>query len=1164
MSLRLVLGNSGSGKSYYLYQHIIEAAVRSPEKKFLVIVPEQFTMQTQRELVGMHPDGGFLNIDIVSFPRLAHRIFEEVGADKRTVLEETGKTLLLRRAASKNQEKLKVLGGNLKRIGYLRQMKSMISELTQYDIDSEKMALLLDAAKEKPSLYYKLKDIALLYEAFQEELEGKYITAEETLEALCQVVRQSEILKGSVIALDGFTGFTPIQQKLMRELLMLAGEVYITVTIDAREDFYRIRGEHELFYLSKKTIRTLAMLAEKSGCELLPPVVMEWKTYPRFRTSPSLAFLERHLFRSGKNLMYRTTSNADLPRESDSALQKNEVHWEKEGESGGISLHTSANPVAEAHFAARTIRTLTAHGYRYQDIAVIVGDLPSYADYIPQVFREYDIPCFMDSTRTVFSNPLVEFIRAALNMAQENFSCESVFRWLRSGLCRVEKQDMDILENYVLAAGIRGFSQWREPFDRRPSSVSEEQFDLCQKLRALIADVLEPFVKCVRAPDTTAREKTQALYQLLCSFEIQQQMAVYEARFRKEGQTELQKEFAGIYATVLGLFDKIVELLGQEALNLREYTEILEAGLEEARVRLIPPSVDRVQVGDIERTRLQNVKVLFFLGLNEGWVPSSGKGGGLLSDFERESLKGCGAELAPTAREDSYIQRFYLYLNLTKPEQRLYLSCSRAGTDGTPLRPSYVLHSVERLFPGLQMKDEDVCESFLERAMTPKNSLEYLLEGLNKAREERPAEEWLELYNWYRRDDDRKAQVGRLVHAAFLTFDDRGIGAEAARELYGEVLMNSVSRLEKFASCAFAHFLQYGLRLDEREEYAFHPVDMGRVFHSVLELYAQKVEEGGYDWFRMPEETCDTLIGECMAEVVENYGQQILHDNARNEYMIVRMKRIMRRTVWALHRQIASGNFYPANFEVSFSQAKELDAVNIALTSQEKMKLQGRIDRIDVCERGSRVYVKVVDYKSGNTSFDLVAFYHGLQLQLVVYLNAAMELEKRVHPQKEIVPAGILYYRVKDPLLNIDGEPDLEEINRKLLRELRPDGLVSNEPEVFRELDKTLERSSEVIPLSLNKDGRPSRLSRAASPEQFAELSRFVNRKMREIGNRMLSGEIAPVPYQRKQQTACDYCGYRAVCALDEKIPGTHMRRLKEYGAEEIWEKLASFDAHSD
>lgn len=1134
MSLRLILGNSGSGKSHYLYQHIIEAAVRSPQKKYLVIVPEQFTMQTQRELVRMHPDHGLLNIDILSFPRLAHRVFEEVGADTRTVLEETGKTLLLRRAALKNENGLKILKNNLRKPGYLRQMKSIISELTQYHIDADRLQKLMDAAK-KASLYYKLQDIRLLYDAFREELSDRYLTAEETLEALRQVAAKSSLLRGSVIALDGFTGFTPIQNELLGELFSLAAEVYVTVTIASNEDFGRIRGEHELFYLSKKTIRTLTATAQQKNCEVEPPTVMEWRTLPRFAKSPALAHLEAHLFRSGKSVPFTGADDA------------------------GISLHTAENPVQEAHFAARTIRELTRQGWRYQDMAVIVGDMASYANYIPRVFQEYDIPCFMDSTRTVFSNPLIEFIRAALALLQQNFTCTAMFRWLRTGLFRLEKSGIDLLENYVLAAGVRGASKWSEPFVRKPDFLSEEEFEKCNELRGVIWEALAPFAACALSADTTVREKTEGLYRLLCHFQIQQQLAKSAEEFARAHQPELQKEFDSIYAIVIALFDKLAELLGAEKMSLEEYTQILEAGFEEARLRMIPPALDRIQVGDLERTRLNHVKVLFFLGLNDGWVPASGTGGGLLSDMERETLAESGVELAPTARQNSYIQKFYLYLNLTKPGERLFLSCSRSAADGSALRPSYVMRQVMRLFPGVQPQAEDMQGPIAERVSTPKNGLYYLIDGLRQLRDEEPQPEWLELYNWYRKGEGC-TQAERLVEAAFLSFHERGIGKAAARALYGEMLANSVSRLERFSACAFAHFLQYGLRLSERSEYVFRPVDMGRIFHSAIERYAEKLSQDGCDWKNLPQEEQIRRIDACVEETARDYGQQILHDSARSEAVIGRIKRILRRTVWALHRQISAGRFVPDSFEVPFSQVEDLGAVNITLPGEERMKLMGRIDRIDICENERQVYVKVLDYKSGNTALDLTALYYGLQLQLIVYLNAAMEMEQRIHPKKEIVPAGVLYYHMEDPLLSVDGEYTQQEIERDLLRALRPDGLVNADLEILRAMDGRLEKSSDVIPVSINKDGSLSKDSRAATTEQFAALSRFVQRKLKEIGARMMEGEITPCPYQRKQQTACDYCLYRAVCKRDVRIPGTPVRRLREYAQQEIWELLTQED----
>lgn len=739
----------------------------------------------------------------------------------------------------------------------------------------------------------------------------------------------------------------------------------------------------------------------------------------------------------------------------------------------------------------------------------------------------------------------------------------------------MSEEEVDLLENYVLATGIRGFSRWKVPFEKKPASFQESQVALCEEMRARLMEHLIPFTEILKSKKTTAQEKTAALYELICSFEIQKQMAVYEEKFRQEKRADLQKEYAQIYGIVMNLFDKLVELLGTEQLTLEEYTEILEAGIQEEKVGIIPPTADRVQVGDLERTRLTDIKALFFLGMNDGWVPSANKGGGLLSDMEREQLQSSDVELAPTSRQESYIQKFYLYLNLTKPSRRLYLSCSKASMDGSIMRPSYVLRTVNRLFPELKIQDED-SSAFLERAASPKSGLACLVEGLRSIREgkiavaesdpdgrmtvaegESEGSQWVELYNWYRREDAYREQAENLVKAAFLTFDTKGIGKLAAKQLYGEVLVNSVSRLEKFAACAFAHFLQYGLRLTEREEYAFQAVDMGNIVHLVVEMLSEKIEKSPYDWFTLPEEVRDQFVEEAVEDVTAEYGQSILHSSARNEYMIERMKRILRRTAWALQQQIMSGHFQPVGFEVAFSQAENLEAVNIALSEEEKMRLRGRIDRIDVCEKDDQVYVKVIDYKSGNTGFDLVALYYGLQLQLVVYMGAALEMEKRIHPDKEIVPAGIFYYRVKDPILEAEGEETPEQINQRLLRELRPGGLVNQDPAVFREMDVNLSKTSDVIPVTVNKDGSLSKLSKAVSSEQFEQLNSFVHRKIREIGRQILDGEIAPIPYERKQQTGCDYCIYKSVCGWDSKIPGAARKRLRDAKPEEIWEKIA-------
>lgn len=1130
MALRLIMGNSGSGKSHRLYQELAEASVKEPNQRFLMIVPEQYSLQAQRELIQRHPRKGLFNIEVLSFQRLAYRVFEEVGAEQRVILEEAGKNLLLRKVATEEKGRLKTLGSSLHKPGYLAQVKSLISELVQYDVTQERMEKLLACAKKKPRLYYKLQDVALLQEGFYKRLEKTYITAEEVLGALEQVAADSLLLRGSVIGVDGFVGFTPQQLKLLRTLFALARQVTVTIPVDVKEDPWNPKGKHRLFYPAQKTLQTLTTLAKESRIQIEEPVLLNKTPSPRFSKAPALNFLERHLLRFDGKIY--------------------------EGKQEEISLFVCKNPVEEAHFAARTIVKLVREsGYRYRDAALITGDITVYGEYVRRVFADYGIPVFVDATRPVLLNPMLELIRAALEALNQDFRYAGMFRYLRTGLAGADRDEIDLLENYVLAAGIRGRARWNQEWEQTTKTFEAQEVSRCNEIRKKVMEPLEQFASKVRGRGKkTARELTEALYDLLASLRIQEQMEAYRAAFVASGELERAREYGQIYGIVIGLLDKVVELLGEEQVNLREFTEILEAGFEEVRVGNIPPTADQVLVGDLERTRLKDVKALFFLGLNDGWVPKHAGSGGILTDQDREELSASNIELAPTARENAYQQRFYLYLNLTKPSERLYLSYSRSNMNGEAMRPSYLMNSIRKLFPHLEIREEEGL-SWQERVCTPKNGWTCLMEGIRELPDEEPEDWWKELYSWYYEREAYRERVCSLVRAAFLKRTEKGLGSTVAQALYGKTLVNSVSRLERFAACAFAHFLRYGLNLKEREEYQFRPVDFGNVLHLVMELFSKRVEAGPYTWADIPQETAEEWADACVEQVAEEYGLRILQSTARNQHAVRRMKRLMRRTVWALCSQVRAGSFVPSNYEVSFSVAEDLEAVNIALTEKEKMRLRGRIDRIDICEKEDQVYVKVIDYKSGNTEFDIAALYYGLQLQLVVYLNAAMELEGRIFPDKEIVPGGILYYRISDPMLDRE-EISPEEVNRQILRKLKPSGLVNADREVVEALDRDADRDSDVIPVSYNKDGKPSKYASVASKEQFASLSSFVHQKMQSLGREILQGECSVLPYERKGRRPCEYCEFREVCGFDPKIPGTRVRRLTEYKPEEIWRMI--------
>lgn len=1144
MSLQFIMGNSGSGKSHFLYQKVIEESKKHPDRNYMVIVPEQFTMQTQKDLVMLHPDKGIMNIDVLSFRRLAHRIFEEVGADHRIVLTETGKNLMLRKVAIEQQEKLQVLGQRMNKPGYISEVKSILSELMQYEITDFELQEMIRFVENRPLLHAKLKDIQILYNAFLEYQREKFMKPEELLDVLCGVAGRSQLLRGSVLALDGFAGFTPAQLKVLEELLSICANIWITVTIDGRENIYGEIQEHELFAPSKKLIKSVSEAARRRS-SMDEPVILGKDCLPRFSGKRELCHLEQNLFRK-KYSVYRYKEES----------QKNPA--EKLREDAQLSFHTCINPAEEVHFAARTICRLVRDGnLRYRDIAVITGNMSAYGHYVKKIFPMYEISAFLDETRHILLNPCLEFVRGALQAVQNDLSYETVFRLLRTGMTGISMEAVDRLENYVLAAGIRGRSKWGKEWTYLPGRMTPEELQQCNAYRAQAAERMLPFAAKMSRKEQPLLYYAQTLFELLEDCGIEQQLKDRELMLLQEGAREEAREYAQIYSILIALLDEMVELLGDEVVSLREFAEILDAGFDDASVGIIPPGIDQVQVGDIERSRLAHIKVLFFLGLNDGWVPARGDGGGIVSDMEREVLGQTGIELAPSVRENSYIQRFYLYQNLTKPSQRLYLSWCASSGDGSAMRPSYLAALLQKMFPQIPVICEKPSGTDIYQITSKKNGLLYLTEGLHDLRcgEEDPA--WMELYRSYLQDEEYSDRVRTLVQAAFLRGMKGHLSYQTSKELYGEVMVNSVTRLEQFAACAFAHFAMYGLHLSERELYGVKAADLGIIFHRALELFSRRLQAQNIAWNEISQEEQARLIDECVEEISAEYGDGILHGSAREEYTITRIKRILRRTVWTLHRQLLAGEFKPVGFEVSFAEAGNLESVNVRFGKNGRIRLQGRIDRVDTADTSDCVYVKIVDYKSGNTKFDPVSLYYGLQLQLVVYLNAALEMERRLHADKKVVPAGIFYYHLDDPVLDKAAEDSPEKIQEKLLKKLRPDGILNGDMTVLRLLDREIGADSLVIPAGLKKDGSIKAASSVVSTEQFEQVSKFASYKMKRMAQEIADGVIAPEPFADRQHTACDYCIYSDVCGFDRKIPGMSQKRMMDFSKKEIWEKIA-------
>lgn len=1137
MSLRFCFGPSGSGKSHRIYEEIMQRAAEEPGRNFLIIVPDQFTMQTQKDLVMRSDRDGILNIDVLSFGRLSHRILEEVGTKEMPVLDDTGKSLVLQKVAADLKEQLPAMGSLLHKQGYIHEVKSAISEFMQYGISTQDMDKLITSAQKRGALAMKLKDLKTLYRGFQDYIRDHFITTEETLDVLRRSLSKSKILKGSVVVFDGFTGFTPIQNRLIQELMRVCAETIVTVTIGVGEDPYKMDGEQKLFHLSKKTVADLEKLAAEAEVERGEDLFVKGGPN-RFAKAPALHYLEQNLFR------YQYEPYA--------------------GEQQEIHMFEALSPREEVHQTALYIRHLIREqGMTYRDIAVVIGDLEGYASYVETEFGQLEIPCFLDRTRGIVLNPMIEYIKSALQLYIKDFSYDTVFHFLRSGMADISREEIDELENYVIRTGARGYRTYSRLFTRRTEELQEnaegsEQAE--EKTMERLNRIRQQFMDAVEILHMGSQEKAgdyvSHLYDFLEQNQVQQKLLNYQQQFEKEGDLSRAREYAQIYRLVMDLLDQVYELLGEEEISRQEFADILEAGFGEITVGTIPQNVDRIVVGDMERTRLKQVKVLFFLGVNDGNIPKNASKGGIISDMDREFLIESGTEMSPSPRQQMYIQRLYLYLNMTKPSEQLYLSYAKVNSEGKGIRPSYLIDTVRKLFPAMSVEYPQN-RSRLEQIEGRQEGARYLAEELREYVEGTlPEEERQDFYLMYRAYEADAAGRDLLTRAAFRRYRESGLSRIVARALYGQQLENSVSRLETYAACACRHFLQYGLSLQEREEFGFEASDMGTVYHAVLENFAGKLAESNLTWWDFTEDFAAKAVKESVEAYAATYGETVLYSSARNEYAITRMSRILTRTVLTLQKHLKQGSFQPDDYELSFRFAEDLDSIHVDLSEDEKMHLQGRIDRIDVSEDAEHVYVKVIDYKSGNRKFDLAALYYGLQLQLVVYMNAAMEMESRKHPDKEIVPAALLYYHIDDPTIETPVELTDEQINEQILAKLRMNGVVNSDPGVVERLDRYMQDKSVVIPVEKKKDGSFSARSGVLSREEMQLISSYVDAKIRSIGREILDGKIAANPYEKGNEEACTYCAYKKVCGFDGSIPGYEKRQLEDLDKQALMQRM--------
>lgn len=1130
MSVRFLLGASGSGKSRQIYNEIIQASIKEPERNFYLIVPEQYTMEAQRELVTMHPAGGMMNIDAIGMNRLAYRVFDELGISTGQVLEDFGKSMLIKKILCEQQDTLQVYGSYYDKLGFVDEMKSMMSEIFQYNIKQDTVDEIMEQIPEDSVVAGKMQDIRHIYEEFEAFAGERYIVAEQLVELLTRHVGQSKLVCGSSLYFDGFTGFTPVQLELVEKLMTCADDLTFSFTLDDRDQKYEHIKDYELFYLTKTTIKKLTEAAAAAGVEIESPVVLPGTINYRLGENRELFFLERNLFRS--------------------PYQK----WKQPLER--IHLTATGDAQDEIVFVASTIRRLVREkGYRYKDIAIVAGDLEQASHIYERVMDEYEIPVFIDANACLKANPCAETIRSVLAVLADDFSYDSVFRFLKAGMTDLSFEDIELLENYALKRGVRGYSRWNRAVSENYEKTSPVNVE---EIRQAFMKMFEDIRKVFADKKAVTKDYVEALYDFLLQIHMYEKLEARKNELYEENRISEGDAYGQIFEKPVRLFDKIAELLGDTKMSVKEFYEIVDTGLSDIEVGVVPPTVDRVLIGDITRSRLNHIKVLFFTSVNDGIVPKAPKKGRILSDRDRDILSDCGLELAPSDKQNSYIEQFYIYTILTKPSDHLYISYHKLSASLESMRPSYLLGRISSIFPSLQAEEYDAASCMPD---TVNRSLRRILRTEEDDSEDAESRILTRILT--------EKGFARELTAIYKGRTYRNVAEQLPPEtialLYGRYLHASVSKLELYARCGFAYFLKYGLRLKEREMYQVDVRNVGVILHSVMEgLFKQVRDTRNNDWENFPEDERMLMVTELVNRAAEESAGDFFEDNARNAYMLQMIERMAQTSAGMLQKHIRLGSMKPGMLEKTFDSAKdEVGSYLFELPNQIQMSINGKIDRVDVEEEDGTVYIKVIDYKSSTRKLSLEEVLNGEQLQLVTYSAIAYEIEKMIYPDKNIQIAGLLYYSFDDPVIEIESSEidtdteqpefsDQEKLDAERMEKMKLQGFVNESPAVIQKMDHTCNQS---LPVKLDKNGDIKKSENVVSADQIRTIMELTRENIEELGSQIAEGKIAIEPYKNKSNTGCDYCEFKNICHFDVKNGGNQYRRpdnekLKRYREE--------------
>lgn len=1135
MRVRYILGRAGTGKTSLVFKEIKHRLEENTNEKLYLLVPEQFTLQTEFDLINKNNLEGIMKVEVLSFELLAQKVFDEMGGLNRIDINELGKIMVLRRLFDEYEGELEIYQKSAQQEGFLSNLCSLISEFKKNDISPDLLKESISSFEEENILKRKLHDISLIYEKFSQYMDGRYTDEEDKLNMLINKIEESSFLNESEVWIDSFSGFTLQEYRILEKILLKAKKVNMTFTLDPKA-LKEMTRDRELFSPTKETFNKIREIVHRHG-------IKETKTILDYdiKKPEGLKHIEKEIY------SYPYNKYRDNPI--------------------GIEIFSGTNQYTEIeNVASKIISLVRDKKYRWKDIALVNGAMDIYGPTIKRVFNEYNIPFFLDEKRSIMNNPIIKLIISALDIVYRNFKYEDVFRFIKTGFSPLTKEEYERLENYVLRFGIKG-SRWIEDFTYEIEDLNE------------INEIRNRFI----APFINMKEKIKSknhisqlstiIFQFLEEIKAQEKLDKWIEKLREEGRIEYVNENTQIWNIVMEVFDQLVEILGDINVSLKEYRKILETGFSQYEVGIIPPTIDQVLIGNLERSRSHDIKALFIVGVNDGILPSGFNDEGLLLDDEKAVIKDIGIPISSDSQTKIEEEQFSIYATLSKPSEYLWISYGLSDNEGKALRPSILIERLKKLYPTIVINsdifkgnDEESRKKQSDLISTPISTLKYLIENMRLKIDGNPVDSmWDEVYYWYYSNRDWKERINTMIEGLFYDNQVSYIGKKRAKTLYNAPLKSSISRLEKFVNCPFAHFIDYGLNPQERKEYKIKTPDIGRLFHDSMEKFAKAISLENLDWKELGREKCDDIVEKVIDEIAPEFDNNILLSSHRYKYLVNKLKRVSKRAAWTVTEHIKKGDFTPALYELGFGEGRTYDVppIIIELPHGDQIKLEGRIDRVDILEGDNESYVRIVDYKSGNKKFSLSEVYYGLQIQLVVYLDAVIENSHRI-VINEAHPGGVFYFKLDDPIIETNIN-DKEAIEKEIMKKLKMDGIIAKDIRIAKAMDNEIEqeRNSNVVPVALKKDGDFAKYSSVLEEENINYLINHVRNLIVEIAGEILKGNIKIEPCKIDNRVPCSYCKYSGVCQFDKNFENNRYRVINKLKDEEVIEKIKS-ESRSD